>query len=43
MNFLGDRNLNRHAIIFFGSIANQGWLDIIPIRFVTLKEIALIC
>ena len=40
---LGDRNLNRHAIIFFLSIANQGWLDIIPIRFVTLKEIALIC
>lgn len=29
------------AIIFF--IANQGWLDIIPIRFITLKEIALIC
>ncbi len=43
MIFLIDHNLNGHAIIFFGSIANQGWLDIIPIRFVTLKEIALIC
>ena len=43
MNILGDDNLNRHAIILFLSIANQGWFDIIPIRFVTLKEIALIC
>ena len=38
MIFLIDHNLNGHAIIFFGSIANQGWLDIIPIRFVTFAQ-----
>ena len=38
MIFLIDHNLNGHALIFFGSIANQGWLDIIPIRFVTFAQ-----
>ena len=38
MIFLIDHNLNGHAIILFGSIANQGWLDIIPIRFVTFAQ-----
>lgn len=28
-------------MIFFGSIANQGWLDILPIRFITFDEIGL--
>jgi hypothetical protein len=41
MIFLIDHNLNGHAIIFFGSIANQGWLDIIPIRFVTFAQMEL--
>ncbi|GDZ92930.1 hypothetical protein PA905_06270 [Planktothrix agardhii CCAP 1459/11A] len=41
MIFLIDHNLNGHAMIFFGSIANQGWLDILPIRFITFDEIGL--
>ena len=41
MIFLMDHNLNGHAMIFFGSIANQGWLDILPIRFITFDEIGL--
>jgi hypothetical protein len=41
MIFLIDHNLNGHAIIFFGSIANQGWLDIVPIRFVTFAQMEL--
>jgi hypothetical protein len=41
MIFLIDHNLNGHAIIFFGSIANQGWLDTIPIRFVTFAQMEL--
>jgi|GEM_PF-5621917 hypothetical protein len=34
MTFLIDHNLKGHALVFFGAIASQGWLDIIPIRFV---------
>ena len=40
-DFLIDHNLNGQAIILFGSIANQGWLDIIPIRFVTFSQMEL--
>jgi len=41
MIFLVDHNLERHALLFSDSINNQGWLEFLLIRFVTLKEIAL--
>ena len=41
MNFLVDYNLGGHAEILLGNLANQGWLDLLPIRFVTFKEIDL--
>ena len=41
MIFLIDHNLKGHALIFFGAIASQGWLDIIPIQFVTFDEMNL--
>ncbi|MBW4684446.1 MAG: ACP S-malonyltransferase [Komarekiella atlantica HA4396-MV6] len=41
MIFLVDHNLERHALILSGSISNQGWLDWLSIRFVTLEEMAL--
>jgi hypothetical protein len=41
MIFLVDHNLERHALILSGSISNQGWLDLLSIRFVTLEEVAL--
>ncbi|MCX5963172.1 MAG: ACP S-malonyltransferase [Cyanobacteria bacterium] len=41
MIFLIDHNLKGHALVFFGSIASQGWLDIVPIKFVTFAEIDL--
>lgn len=41
MIFLIDHNLKGHALVFFGAIASQGWLDIIPIQFVTFTEINL--
>lgn len=41
MNFLIDHNLERYAIILLGKIANDGWLDLIPIRFITFREIEL--
>jgi hypothetical protein len=41
MIFLVDHNLKGHARILLGSITSQGWLDSIPIRFVTFEEMGL--
>ncbi|MEQ8971600.1 MAG: DUF5615 family PIN-like protein [Coleofasciculus sp. C1-SOL-03] len=41
MNFLIDHHLERYGVILLGKIANEGWLDLIPIRFITFKEIEL--
>jgi hypothetical protein len=40
MIFLIDHNLKGHALVLFGAIASQGWLDIVPIRFVTFDELS---
>lgn len=40
MNFLIDHNLGRHAELLLGNIASQGWLDLLPIRFVDFQEIS---
>ncbi len=34
-------HIKGHALVFFGAIASQGWLDIVPIRFVTFTEMDL--
>lgn len=41
MIFLVDHNLGGHAEILLGNIASQGWLDLLPIRFVTFRDINL--
>jgi len=41
MIVLVDHNLKGHSLILLGSIASQGWLDSVPIRFVTFEEIGL--
>jgi hypothetical protein len=41
MIFLVDHNLERHAVILSGSISNQGWLDWLSARFVTLEDVSL--
>lgn len=41
MIFLIDHNLEGHALILSGNIANLGWLDLLPIRFMTFAEVAL--
>ena len=41
MIFLVDHNLEGHAEILLGNIASQGWLELLPIRFVVFKEINL--
>ncbi|BAU14718.1 hypothetical protein LEP3755_52690 [Leptolyngbya sp. NIES-3755] len=41
MIFLIDHNLRGHALVFFGAIASEGWLDLVSIQFVTFAEIGL--
>ncbi|MGF1602941.1 MAG: ACP S-malonyltransferase [Thermosynechococcaceae cyanobacterium] len=41
MIFLIDHNLKGHALVLFGAIASQGWLDIMPIQFVSFAELDL--
>jgi hypothetical protein len=41
MIFLIDHNLKGHALVFFGAIASQGWLNIVPMQFVTFAEMDL--
>ena len=41
MIFLIDHNLKGHALVLFGAIASQGWLDILPIQFVNFAEVDL--
>lgn len=41
MIFLVDHNLKGHARILLGSIASQGWLESVPIRFVMFEEVGL--
>ena len=42
MIFLVDHNLEKHAKVFVGNIANQGWLEVMAIRFVHLNEVGLL-
>ncbi len=41
MIFLIDQNLEGYAEILLGAIASKGWLDLIPIQFITFAEIEL--
>jgi hypothetical protein len=41
MNFLIDYNLQKYAAILLGKIANEGWLDLIAIRFVFFSDVGL--
>jgi hypothetical protein len=41
MKFLIDHNLGGHAEILFGSLASQGWVDMLSIQFFTFQEMKL--
>jgi hypothetical protein len=41
MIFLIDHNIERQATILLGNLASQGWLELIPIRFVTFEQVSL--
>lgn len=41
MIFLVDHNLEGHSLLLSGNMASLGWLDLLPIRFITFAEVAL--
>jgi predicted nuclease of predicted toxin-antitoxin system len=42
MTFLVDYNLDGYALIFLGILTKLGWLEFIPIQFVTFREAGLL-
>jgi hypothetical protein len=42
MIFLVDHNFQGHARILLSSISRQGWLEMLPIRFVLFEEVGLL-
>jgi hypothetical protein len=41
MIFLVDRNLEGHALLLSGSLTNQGWSELLSVRFMLLEEMNL--
>lgn len=41
MIFLIDHNFKGQARVLLGSIASQGWLDFVPIRFIMFEDVGL--
>ncbi|MBP0019419.1 MAG: ACP S-malonyltransferase [Cyanobacteria bacterium SBLK] len=41
MNFPIDYNLTGDAVLFWGTLSAEGWLDLLSIRFLTFQEIGL--
>ena len=42
MNFLIDYNLRGQAALLWGAISAEGWLEMMPIRFVGFEEVGLL-
>ncbi len=41
MTFLVDYNLDGYAFVFLGILTKLGWLEFLPLRFVTFREAGL--
>lgn len=41
MIFLIDHNIEGQSLILFGSITSEGWLETLPIRFISFDEVEL--
>jgi predicted nuclease of predicted toxin-antitoxin system len=41
MKFLIDYNLNGDAVLFWGTLSAEGWLNLLPIRFFTFEDVGL--
>jgi hypothetical protein len=42
MNFLIDYDLRGQAALLWGTIASEGWLELMPIRFIGFEEVGLL-
>jgi hypothetical protein len=38
---LVDHNMEGQAIMLWGTLAAEGWLDLIPLRLMTFREVGL--
>lgn len=38
---LVDHNMEGQATILWGTLATEGWLDLVPLRLVTFREVGL--
>lgn len=38
---LVDHNMEGHAILLWGTLAAEGWLDLVPLRLMTFGEVGL--
>jgi hypothetical protein len=41
MIFLIDHNIEGQSLMLFGHLTTEGWLDLLPIRFVTFDQVQL--
>jgi hypothetical protein len=41
MTILADHNLEGQAILLWGTLATEGWLDLLALRLVTLQDVGL--
>lgn len=41
MTFLVDYNLDGYALLFLGMLTKLGWLELLPIKFITFREAGL--
>lgn len=41
MNYLIDHNFKGQAVLIWGIIATEGWLDLVSIRFITFEEVGM--
>jgi hypothetical protein len=41
MIFLIDHNIEGQSLMLFGLLTTEGWLDLLPIRFVTFDQVQL--
>jgi hypothetical protein len=41
MTILADHNLEGQALLLWGVLAHEGWLDLLPLRLVILRDVGL--
>ena len=41
MNYLIDHNLKGQAVLIWGIITTEGWLNLVSIRFITFEEVGM--